>query len=523
MMSSGEKWTARDAPESREDSMARAALALLTLALLTGGIPYTAPDGDITGDGQVDAIDLQCGVLIFELLELAGEPPQSQCLTDGDCEAALGPGFTCRMTFAQVHVCMPGCLAAEVSFGPAPLLSCDDPDAETPACKGLVQKRQLDLNCDEDFNSADVNFLVSVITGKTGGPGTSDIDGDGRLNSCDDDSDADLVIDDEDCEPFDPTIGANCAPVCPPGGYCPATDDTLCGTLDVPYLHIPAGVTVTCAPGCTQPVIVNVAGDAIIEGTIDLTGEDGHFSWSLNATNGNPYGASGGIGGQGRCGGQSGGAGGHSPSSSGQNGSGGGGGKTGSSVYKSTTWGNFWNGGNAGGGGYGSPGGAGFYKSGSTGNAGQGGAASGAATLSNLVGGSGGGGGSGGLGGASTGYGGAGGGAGGGVLKIVATGSIAVAAGGVLRVDGGAGGSCQDIGAVGGGGAGAGGAVWLSAPTVTNDGLVSALGGVNCFLNGGAADDGEGGAGRVRVDNTGGTSPEGAFSPAPGHVGIYSP
>ena len=568
-----------DAPRKdvRRTRMARVTLALLALTLLTGGVPYTAPDGDLTGDGQVDAIDLQCGVLVFEQLELAGDPPQGQCVTDADCEASVGPGFTCRMTFAQINICMPGCLAADVGFGPLPMVTCDDPDAETPSCKGLVQKRQLDMNCDDAFNSADINFLVSVITTKTGGPGTSDVDGDGRLNTCDDDSDADLVIDDQDCDPLDPAIGDcddgsactidecnggacvhtpfpemadtdddgvldpcdNCPEVgnpdqtdgdgdgvgdacqggCPPGGYCPVLDETVCGTQDVPYLYIPAGVTITCAPGCTQPVVFNVAGNAVVEGVVDLSGEAGSFSWSENASNGNPSGAPGGGGGQGWCGGQDGGDGGHSPSSSGQNGSGSGGGKTGSSVYKVQPWGNFWNGGNAGGGGYGTAGQPGFLDSDSTGNPGQGGAANGPADLSSIPGGSGGGGGSGGLGGADTGYGGAGGGAGGGVFKLVAGGTIFIEAGGEIRADGGVGGHCQDIGAVGAGGAGSGGAIWLSAVTLINDGTVSAMGGVNCFQNGGDADDGRGGDGRIRVDVAGGAPPAGSFSPAIGHLG----
>jgi len=505
--------------ESREESMPRKALFLLTLTMLLGAVPYTAPDGDFTGDGQVDAIDLQCGVLVFEQLEQAGDPPQSQCQGDADCEALFGPTFTCRMTFAQVNLCMPGCLSSEVSFGPTPEVFCFDPDAETADCKGLTQKKQLDLNCDDDFNSADINFLVSVLTGKTGGPGTSDIDGDGRLNSCDDDSDADTVVDPDDCEPFDPTIGAGCEAICPEGGFCPDTDQTVCGTQDVPYLHIPPGVTVSCAPGCTQPVIFNVEGTALIQGTIDLSGEDGAHSWSANSSNGNPSGAPGATGAQGGCGGYSGGDGGHSPSSSGQNGGGAGGGKTGTSTYKVQPWGTFWNGGNAGGGGHGTPGRAGFFDSDSTGVAGQGGATQGSAELSSLLGGAGGAGGSGGLGGADTGYGGASGGAGGGVFKLVAGGTITVDLEGAIRADGGVGGKCQDIGAVGAGGAGAGGAIWLSAPSVVNNGIVSAMGGVNCFLNGGDAEDGLGGDGRIRVDVVGGVAPTGVFTPAIGHVG----
>ena len=180
---------------------------LLATATLMAAVPYTAPDGDFTGNGQVDAVDLQCAILVFNQLAQAGNPPQSQCQTNESCVALLGAKSTCRATFGQIKICMPGCLSPEVTFGPNPEVPCLDPNAETSSCKGLVQKQHLDLNCDDQFNSTDINFLVSVITGKTGGPGTSDVDKDGRLNICDDDSDGDEVVDPDDCDPLDPAIG----------------------------------------------------------------------------------------------------------------------------------------------------------------------------------------------------------------------------------------------------------------------------------------------------------------------------
>jgi len=511
--------------ESADSSLGvvRRLLLLLALPLLGGPVPYTAPEGDYNRDGKADVIDIQCAVLIFQQLEAAGQPPQAQCQSDADCVSEFGENFLCRSGFTATMLCLPSCLSSEVSVGPSGEVNCVDPAANTALCLGLVQKNQIDLNCDGAFSSTDINFLVSVVTGKTGGLGSSDHDGDGRLNSCDDDSDGDQVADETDCDPLDAAVGP-CDVGCPEGGFCPEENSTVCGTYNVPYLHVPAEVTVTCAPGCNQPVKFNVAGNVLVEGTINLSGKKGNFSFGQNASNGNPNGAAGGLGATGGCGGLGGGNGGHSPSSTGNQGGGpaGGGGKPGAAVYVSQPWGNFYNGGTGGGGGHGTSGGAGF-QNGSTGIAGQGGASNGNSALDNFTGGSGGGSGSGGLGGASTGYGGAGGGAGGGALQVTSTGKIEIAAGGALIASGGAGGHCQTTGAAGGGGAGAGGAIWLSAPTVINGGTVKADGGTNCYANGGNINHGRGGEGRIRIDSGDGELPEGSFSPVPGHVGSYAP
>jgi hypothetical protein len=123
------------------------------------------------------------------------------------------------------------------------------------------------------------------------------------------------------------------------------------------------------------------------------------------------------------------------------------------------------------------------------------------------------------LGGANYRYSGGGGGAGGGALRITSTGPITIAATGEILADGGKGGATQNVGASGGAGAGAGGSIWLVAPSIVNDGVISAAGGRNSYLNGASPTDGGGGDGRIRVDTDGGVTPSGSFLPAIGHTG----
>jgi hypothetical protein len=310
--------------------------------------------------------------------------------------------------------------------------------------------------------------------------------------------------------------GGVCAPSCGAGAFCPTAATNLCGTLSYSSLYIPAGVTVGCAPGCANPLVIDVSGDVVIAGTLSLDGANGAAG---SATYMSPNGAAGGAGGLGKCGGRNGGAGGHSQSGSGTIGLGNAGGGAGISKYFFNFNTVFYNGGNGSGGGYATPGILGFVNT-YTGLSNPPGGTFGNAQLTTLLGGSGGGGGSGGLGGASTGYGGYGGGAGGGALKIVAGGFIAISSTGAVRANGGIGGT-QNTGAWASGGAGSGGAVWLSAATIQNLGLVSAKGGVNGALNGAPANAGAGGDGRIRVDTTGAVPPTGTFQPAIGYTGVY--
>ncbi len=290
---------------------------------------------------------------------------------------------------------------------------------------------------------------------------------------------------------------------CEGSGLCPTVNTTLCGTQSLDGLHIPAGVVVSCTPGCTTPLDLTITGSVLIEGTLDLTGNDGEY-W--NASSGTPARAQPGTG---TCGGFSGGISG-TYTSAGSNGAGPRPGVRGGTQNS----GQYINGGEGGGGGFATSGFAGFNAS-----PGAGGGTIGSAAFTTLDGGSGGGGGGGGLGGASTRYSGGGGGAGGGALRITSTGSITVAASGAILAVGGKGGASQNVGAAGGAGAGAGGSIWLVAPSIVNDGTVSATGGRNSYMNGASETDGGGGEGRIRVDTDGGVTPSGSFSPTIGHTG----
>jgi len=191
-------------------------LSLACLALALGGAdPYTAPDGDLNRDGVVDAVDLQCEVLLFDALQGASELTEDACAVDGDCP----PSSTCRPGPTTYKLCFPGCLAPQVTFGPVGGPVCDDPDEDSPECLGTVAKPNADMNCDEAFTNVDFQFVVALVMGKAGGPGTADVDGDGLLNFCDPDSDGDVVEDPDDCSPLDPTVA-----ICDDGNVC--TDDS---------------------------------------------------------------------------------------------------------------------------------------------------------------------------------------------------------------------------------------------------------------------------------------------------------
>lgn len=302
------------------------------------------------------------------------------------------------------------------------------------------------------------------------------------------------------------------------GDYAPTADSTLSGAHIYNSFTIPAGVTIT---GGAQAIDITVCGPAQIDGVLNVSGGAGGAG---AATAGNPNGAGGGSSGVGVAGGFGGGRGGNSQSGAGGAGGGLTPGRGGAALLNVQPHGTYYDGGNGGGGGYGTTGFRGFQAA-FTGTAGSGGATTGDAALSAFpaVGGPGGGGGSGGLGGASTGFGGGGGGAGGGVVRIQTSGPLTIGPTGAIRANGGAGNGCQGTGARGAGGAGAGGAIWLAAPELIHDGVVEALGGSNCFINGGGPDDGRGGDGRIRVDLPFGETPGGVFTPAPGYLGAWQP
>lgn len=119
-----------------------------------------------------------------------------------------------------------------------------------------------------------------------------------------------------------------------------------------------------------------------------------------------------------------------------------------------------------------------------------------------LIGGAGGGAGGEGVEDVATLYPGATGGGGGGALHIIAGGNITIT--GIVSANGGAGG--DGTGLSGGGGGGAGGSIWLqSGGHIINNGTIRALGGaggtVSSVLAARGGDGGDGGAGRIRLDD----------------------
>lgn len=164
--------------------------------------PHTAPEGDLNQDGAVDAVDLQCLVLVYMAQESAAEVVGDACDSDDDCLDDSWPGYTCRTGFAGKLLCLPPCLSPAVSPSGEDA-NCVDPEADTGQCMGLVPRRSADMNCDSGLSNQDFLFLVAVATDKLGGPGTADVDGDGVLNFCDDDTDGDGVPDLNDGCPLD--------------------------------------------------------------------------------------------------------------------------------------------------------------------------------------------------------------------------------------------------------------------------------------------------------------------------------
>jgi hypothetical protein len=176
--------------------------------------PYTAPTGDLNLNGAIDVQDIQCEVLTFTQVVLAGTPNADQCATNADCQAQYGPAVVCRKGFTQYKICLPDCLNASVSLGASASVTCNNPAADDADCLGLVQKKNADLNCDGKISNVDFLFLVAIVMEKVGGPTTGDYDSDGRLNFCDDDSDADGDPDVTDCGKLDPTVNSLLPEVC---------------------------------------------------------------------------------------------------------------------------------------------------------------------------------------------------------------------------------------------------------------------------------------------------------------------
>ena len=211
-MTTDTTWRRQNAARSFGRGFDARALALVLVSLYAatayGLAPYTAPTGDANGDGSVDAADIQCEVLVFERIVL-----EEGCDTDADCVANGPSGDACRPGLEGAAICLPSCLGPDVRIGLSESLSCDNPGANDAECLGLVQKQHVDLDCDNALTSTDILFMVQIVMSKLGGENTADLDGDGKLNFCDDDMDGDGVPD-----ALDP---------CP--GLCRAEPDPTCG------------------------------------------------------------------------------------------------------------------------------------------------------------------------------------------------------------------------------------------------------------------------------------------------------
>jgi len=156
----------------------------LVVLLAPGAAGAVTPGGDLNQDGAVNVLDIQCMSLAFQE-QAGGQVPQGE-----------------------------GCTA------------------------------EPDMDCDSTVTSVDFVFLVAVIMGKTGGPGTPDVDGDGILNYCDDDSDGDGVQDGGDGCPLAPDPGQEDTDDDGLGDACDSDDDgdldpdvTDCDPLDSGAAH----------------------------------------------------------------------------------------------------------------------------------------------------------------------------------------------------------------------------------------------------------------------------------------------
>ncbi|QPF71605.1 hypothetical protein G8A07_00800 [Roseateles sp. DAIF2] len=316
------------------------------------------------------------------------------------------------------------------------------------------------------------------------------------------------------------------------GDLAPAVDTVVTlppsGILNYANINIPAGVKVTFKKNTTNtPVVLLVSGNAVISGTIDVSGKastasgtagDGVLADDGNPGEGGPGGYGGGRGGRPgapdlveRLGGK-----GFGP------GGGTGGARSQCPNYDYESNGYY---------GYGGGGGAGFGANGDAGNKPTGvcpgstaGSSYGALELLPLVGGSGGGGGVGGRN-----FAGSGGGGGGGAVLIAVSGTLTITnTTGKILANGGSAGpvsgtGCDTTNSSSGGGGGSGGAIRLVATTLAGNGEVSAQAGaraaVGCGYQGG-----NGGIGRIRLEaenitRTAATSPA-ASSAQPGPVFI---
>lgn len=154
---------------ARLEALYFVAMLLLTPALSIGAPVTTAPEGDLDADGLVTSLDVDCLALLWDAWILAQPVITDQCDVDLDCAA----GEACRPAFGGEQICVPDCLAADVSMGFNSELECDDPCGDSPSCLGLVQRRNADLNCDGDITNVDFQFLSWLLVDGVPGGGDS--------------------------------------------------------------------------------------------------------------------------------------------------------------------------------------------------------------------------------------------------------------------------------------------------------------------------------------------------------------
>lgn len=293
------------------------------------------------------------------------------------------------------------------------------------------------------------------------------------------------------------------------------------GVLNYTSINIPTGVTVTFRKNAANtPVVLLVAGDATIAGTLNLSGKASAAVGAGGTGNVGDDGVPGEGGPGGFSGGRGGGTGSGPAATSGGGGLGPGGGTPGYGATNDTyawCWGNYAVLGGTGAGFAGNGGANGLCASGPL----PAGAAYGSSALLPLIGGSGGGGGGGG-----TSFAGSGGGGGGGALLLAASGTVNIT--GAVIANGGSSGGSPSAGGGATGGGGSGGAIRIVATTIAGNGSITAAGagaaeagslGYYSWSNGGG-----GAHGRIRLEaenytRTAASTPAHSFA-APGPLFI---
>ena len=135
----------------------------------------TVPSADLTGDNDVNSADFQCLIRLNTAIQTVGGPTQDHCDSDADC----GATEFCDLAFGK-KLCLPDCLADRSVVGDNSVIPNCFEQGDNDACFVGIPRHNADLNCDRVINNADFQILVAIVLQKLGGPGTPDIDNDGR-------------------------------------------------------------------------------------------------------------------------------------------------------------------------------------------------------------------------------------------------------------------------------------------------------------------------------------------------------